>query len=129
MADFTITISNPVNLFGPADASLWGTMVWGTDYWGTDSDQEFEVIKALSNGFSASVAFSFDVEKTITTNAVSASIAVATLTLQDSNGFVYVFPTPTGNAAEDANTAYSQVAGSDSTWTTFPINGATWEDV
>ena len=128
MADFTITISNSVNLFGPADASLWGTMVWGTNFWGTDSDQEFEVIKALSNGFSATVAFSFGFDKTVSTNTVSAAVDLATLTLQDSNGFCYVFPSDSKNAANNPDTSYSQVAGSDSTWTTFPISGTTWED-
>lgn len=128
MADFTITISNTVGLFGPADASLWGTMLWGTDYWGTDSDQEFEVIKALSNGFSASVAFSFDFDKTVSTNSVGLASDIPTLILQDSNGFCYVFPSDQKNAANNPDTSYSMVADTDATWTTFPINGATWED-
>src|SRR4030067_3333464 len=49
MADFTITVSNGINIFAGGPPSLWGTAVWGVDKWGSNSDVYFTIGKNFSN--------------------------------------------------------------------------------
>jgi hypothetical protein len=48
MADFTQTISNTMNLIGPTERNVWGTMDWG-DNWGTDKDMLLSIFKHLGS--------------------------------------------------------------------------------
>lgn len=59
MADFTITVSNLVNVFGPQVADDWGTLSWtltsaasspGFTNWGYGRETQFDrIIKVLDN--------------------------------------------------------------------------------
>jgi hypothetical protein len=128
MADLTITISNAINLFGPADTSLYGTAVYGTDLYGTDSDMEFAVDKLFSNTANVADALTFEADK-LTANSVSVSPDIATITRQDAAGFIYVFPSNQLNGANIPSGVFSQIAIGSDAFTTLPANSTTWEQI
>ena len=100
-------------------------MVWGTDDWATDDDMEFTVDKALSNSFSATDTVTKESGKPIA-NTFSAANTIPTITLQDSNGFLYVFPSDTTNGADITSGVYSPVSEGSDGFTTLPINTTSW---
>ena len=127
MADFTQTVTNTIQVFGSADTENWNEIVWGTDNWAADDDMEFEITKLLANTVSATADLTFHAEHifaaAVTATVVSTNV---TLTLQDSNGYSYVFPSDTTNGSEissgvftnvtNASDGFSPVADASTTW-------------
>ena len=129
MTDFTITISNAIQLLGAADTENWGTLVWGTDNWATDDDLEFSVDKLIEDTANIAVGVSSDFIKDTIPNSLLVSGGLTGLTLSDAAGYSYVFPSNTNNAINIAETEYTPVSTPGDSFTTFPINNTTWGEV
>jgi len=134
VADFAQTILNVIGLFGGKPVQLWGpTMTWGTSTWGNKPDfSEVVIVKIISNSLSLpDIAFAFDVTKIIdaqlitfdstvakdTTRTINEAMSIvgdaSSQSLQDPNGYFYVFKKPTTDNETTVNTEYtSQSAGS-----------------
>lgn len=114
-----------VQVFGAADTEKWGTLVWGTDDWAADDDLEFNIEKAISNGCTGTVAYTFDATK-IYTSTVNAASTHQTLTHQDAAGYVIIYPSAEDNVVSAVSGAFSTVTiGSDS-FSTQAITSTSW---
>jgi hypothetical protein len=128
MAAFTQNLTSTVQVFGAADTEKWGTLVWGTDDWAKDDDMEFEVEKLITDACTASVALTFEADKIMTSTA-NVAVSYVTMTHQDSNGYVVIYPSDTGNVTSAASGSFSTVTiGSDS-FTTQAITSTSWSTV
>lgn len=126
MADFTQTITGGVNVFGQADAELWGTLVWGTDDWANDDDMEFQIEKVYTTPISISVAQTFDATR-IYTSTANVSASFATLVQTDKDGWSVVYPSRTTNIVSLASGGFTHVASASDGFSTFTTaNSVTW---
>lgn len=63
MADFTQTIENSINVFGPADTNKWNAITWGTHNWGYgDDDLQTSIFKVLDSG---TITLTNEIEKSV----------------------------------------------------------------
>lgn len=134
MADFNITVSNNLRLFGVEPSTKWGeglgvplTMVWGTALWGYGYTTVIDIEKVIGNAVTVDSA----VEKYVDFNmTISNQIVPAfeTSSEQLKNGdWNYVFPDNTTDGEErdfanwsvasDQNTSYTSFAASSTSWT------------
>ena len=129
MTDFTISISNSIQLFGAADTENWGTLVWGTDNWASDDDLEFSVEKPIDNSATIADGVSSNFTKDTIANSVSLSGGPTSLMLSDAAGYNLIYPSNTSNALTVISTDYSPVSTPGDSFTTFPINSTTWVEL
>lgn len=131
MADFTKTITNSINVFGPAPSSKWGNYNWGAApganvlIWGEGSaDLSNSVGKALSNSFTISDSLNKNPNRVIA-NSVIPSFETEYESLADSNGYNYVFVRPTINAELRNISTYATVSTSTS-WSCAAVSLSSW---
>jgi len=127
MASFTVTIENTINVFGPAEPSVWNTMVWGTDNWSTNSDSKFSIFKVLDETITLTDA----VTKQATTSysdTVSYSSDITSLSLTDAAGYQYNILGYT-NLANLVETDYSSVSKPSDDFSGVAKPSTDWSDV
>lgn len=126
MADYTITVSNTLNVFGNKKTSRWGSMVWGTGKWGYgDFDLITTVYKVVGNTVTlagATIALS-------TTKVVISTMVVtgnqASQYLYDSNGYYHIFNNDE-NAENRSLTSYTSLNTGSATYSTVADPSTTW---
>lgn len=128
MADYTITISNTLNVFGPSPASQWGSMVWGDDYWGESKNLSTTLEKFLNESISLSDSVTAIVQwfRTLS-NGISVMADSNLGQLQDGSGWDYDFPggvtdpndryIPDYTEDSNAGTSYTEVGNPSTDWT------------
>jgi hypothetical protein len=125
MADFTITISNTLGVYGAEATNKWGVMEWG-DNWGYgDIDLVTTVYKLIDAGSIASdstVANSLG--KTIT-NTLICNGDMYSEKLYDAAGYYIVF-VKDSNAENRSLTSYSEINSGVGTYSQVSIPSTTW---
>lgn len=126
MANFTITISNSLNVFGIAPADLWNAYDWNAFLWGEGTtDLPVTVGKVLDNSTSSdssqtrSQAHSID-------NTVGTDVDMGNETLSEPSGWSYVFPNQASNLEDRDFTTWTEGTSSSTTWTTATAASTTW---
>ena len=125
MADFTITVTNTLDLFGGLPANKWGTVEWGQNWGYGDIDLITTVYKLIDAGSIASdstVANSLG--KTIT-NTLICSGDMYSEKLYDAAGYYIVF-VKDSNAENRSLTSYSEINSGVGTYTQVSIPSTTW---
>lgn len=128
MADFTITISNSVNTFGPAPSSKWNAWAWNAFRWGEGThDLTVAFDKVIGNSlvptdaFSAETAFVVSIANTLAPTADMGSEQLA-----DAAGYTYIFPSNASDAENrDIPDWTSGTAGSPS-WSSGTAGSTSW---
>lgn len=130
MADFSVTVSNSVGLLGMGAPTLWGFFDWGTGFWGAGSNpMVFMVDKALDAEtltLADAIAKSADVTAWVESIAVTGEATDETL--QDANGYFYVFTKPTLDAEDRNLTSYTEATPPATTWASGTVSGPTWSE-
>lgn len=133
MADFSITISNAINAFGPAPATKWGvntpyTMTWGTSKWGEGTEDLITVMdKVISNAPTFTDALTLAVDFYIAiTNSFSGTFEAGDEGLSDGSGYSYVFTGGTTDLDTIVTTTYTEGAGNAPTYTSGTVTSTTW---
>ena len=127
MADHTIAIANTMGIVGPGPTSKWGEMVWGTDNWGSGSrDLSVAVEKLLTNAITPSDAIVAKEIMHVITNTLSPTGDLSSQTLQDRNGYYYVFVRPSTNAEDRDASTFTAAAAASTTWTSAAVSAAVW---
>lgn len=130
MADFSIAISNSVNVFGVEISTRWGqsefpyTMVWGTSLWGYGYTTVLDVQKLIDNSISPDTTIINE-----TTKLISESITPAFETSSETikNGiWNYVFTNNTTEAEERDSTSWSSATASSVSYTSLTATSTTW---
>jgi hypothetical protein len=129
MADFTITVSNSINVFSLAPATEWNEFNWGTGFWGYGSNSiPFEVEKILTTeALTLLDAFSKEPEKVLE-NSISASFEMVSETLQDSQTFYEVFTRPTTEAENRSLTTFTEDSDTTTSWTEDDPPASSWSE-
>jgi hypothetical protein len=115
MADFAITISNTLNVFGAAPVNQWGTAELGTDNWGSSEDLVLSFAKIITNDISLSDTTSIEATFRITvSNSMVATSDVTELEKLDEAGYSYLFSGSTIDGDAQIVTSYTKAGeGSD----------------
>ena len=129
MADYTITISESLNVFGPAPSDKWSEYNWNAFKWGEGTNIVLLGVGAvLSDTPTLSDAFSALTDVSLS-DSITPSDAVTNETLTDSNGYTYVFTGNTTNAVNRASTTYTQQTSTAPVWTSGTGASTTWSQV
>lgn len=107
MADFVKLITNQIGVYGPSVASQWGVMVWGVDYWAQGMDLTTSTNKVIQNSVIPSDDYLFDSSHFIS-NEVIFDSETTFESLQDEEGYFYVFVKPTLDAEEQDKSIWSE---------------------
>lgn len=130
MADFNITISNSVNVFGVEISTKWGqtefpyTMTWGTSLWGYGYTTVLDVEKVIDNSVTPGTTIINEVTKLI-----SESITPAFETSSEGlkNGaWNYVFTNNTTEAEERDTTTWNSASVASVSYTSLTATSVTW---
>lgn len=131
MADFSKTITNSLNCFGPAPSSLWGVMVWsntGLGRWGEGSeDHATRTQKLIEDAatFADSVAVTAQFNVSLN-NELAMDGDAEDLFLRSGTGYLYVFPGPTTDADARPTLTYTQTSGGSASFTCAPVVSTSW---
>jgi len=131
MADFTITVTNNLNVFGASPSTKWNDFLWGSGLWGegTNSivkDIEKTVVESLvlTDALTLETDFALNVTNTM---GLESNLTSETLTQGDWN---YVFTKPTTNAQNRNLNSFTVLASPTNTWTSAAVtSGATWSSL
>lgn len=134
MADFSQTITNRIDCFGPAPTTKWGSgspysMTWGTSKWGEGTeDLVVSISKTLGETISLTDNFGTAAQfnRTATWGEISTSYEGVEETLQDGSGYYYVFPKPTTDSDEQYIPSYASGSVSPASWTSGSTSVIIW---
>ena len=136
MANFTITISNSLNVFGGGVPTLWGntgitTMTWGTDKWGEGSEDYIQDVgKTLENTltFASTISTQLEIRVSISnTLAVLSEGTAEYLTDRDSaSSWFYLFPGGVANAEIRVSSTYANGSAATTSFTVSSAVSTVW---
>lgn len=128
MADLTITISESLNVFGPAPSNKWNEYNWNAFFYGEGNNAiavsyEFLNSETLtpSDAFTTVSDFEYSFSETLTP-----SEAVSGERLSDPDGYSYIFTGGTTNAASATVAPYTSGTFGTGTWTSSTVTTTTW---
>lgn len=127
MADFTITITNSFNTFGPK-TDLWNEALWNAFKWGEGTnDTPVDVGKFIDAGsiLPDSAIAAFYVLHLIS-ESLSPTSAISLVTLQDSAGYFYVYPSNVTNHENQSLPTYTSGSTPSGTWTSATVGATVW---
>lgn len=125
MANFTITISNTLDIFGESPSSMWGAMTWGVDKWGDSSKNLVRSIeKLVTNSFSTDSALTEKNPVKLISNSLSPTSETTSEGLTIGN-YSYVFIKPTTQAEDRQSTTWTGTSTTTS-WTSGTNASTTW---
>lgn len=132
MADYTVSITNAVNCFGPAPSTKWGThdpytMVWGSFKWGEGTEDlvtHYEK-RLTSETLTLSDAIYKNANKLLD-NSIAATSETTMESLQTGNGYYYVFTGPVTDAENRNLSTYTSQTAQSTTYTSASVASTTW---
>lgn len=126
MANFTVTISDSLNLLGIQPSNKWNVLQWGTDTWGAGSNGELQDVDHLvPEGLSLSEDLTYNPNK-LMTNTLGFSSAIDLITLVDSAGYYHVFPGGVTDAEAMISTSWSENSATTPTYTKLTASSTSW---
>lgn len=126
MATFTVTISNSLNVFGPAPSDKWEAFNWGSFLWGEGTaDLQTIVFKLLTNSLTPDTAVGKEVRRIIQ-NALTVDADMGFEQLLTANGYAYVFPNHTTNAEERDFPDWTSATAGAPTWASQSVATTSW---
>ena len=128
MADFTITISNSLNVIGIETPNLWNTMEWGENWGYGDVDLPVVVDKVIAeslSGITDAVTTAADFVDSYA-NSLSLSSAIADLFLVDADGYFHVFRGGVTDGIDRISTDYTSSADPSTSWTPATDPTTSW---
>jgi hypothetical protein len=126
MADFTKTVTNSINCFGLEQPALWGTMLWG-EYWGYGSNTvALDVEKnILDNTITPTDDYFLATEKVLP-NSIPSTQEMVSESLQDGEGYFYVFTKPALDAEDRNLNNYTEDEAPDTSWSEESAASTGW---
>lgn len=126
MADFNITISNSLNLFGPAPSNKWNAYLWNAFLWGEGTaDLAVAVGKIISNALALSDALAKSAVHVIS-ESIGVTGDMGSEYLTDAAGYTHVFPSDVTNAEDRDFPDWSSGAAGSPAWATSTAGSTTW---
>ncbi len=126
MADFSITISNRLQVFGSGPSTKWNALTWSSGKWGEGTNEIVQdVIKNISNSLSLSDDYTFGSSKTIS-NAIYPTFEMASEYLTDANGYYFVFVGGLSDAENQIITTYTEGSQASTSYTSATGGSTVW---
>lgn len=126
MAAFTITITNSINLFGPAPSNKWNQYSWNSFKWGEGTNGlPKDVAKVVDNSLTLDSSVGKTAKKTVT-NALTVTVDMHSETLRDSSGYLHVFPSNVTEGESRAIPSWSQGSAGSSSWSQAAASSTSW---
>lgn len=128
MADFQITISASLNVFGLAPPNQWNIMRWG-DNWGYGNNPTILAVDKLVAETIEQTDITAKESQVILAEAMAAvDSETGSETLDDGSGYSYVFPRPTTEAEDRSAITYSDVSEPSTTFNGSTEPTTTWSE-
>ena len=131
MADFSVSISNSLNSFGPAPATRWGTgspytMTWGTSKWGEGTEDLIASIEKLISNSILSDSELFKAASKFIENSIIPTSETTNEGLQDGSGYSYVFTAPTLDGESRNLTTYASGTAQGTAYSSASVAVTNW---
>ena len=128
MAAFTITVTNRLNLFGPAGTDLWNAYNWNAFKWGEGTkDLTTTTRKVVTNTLTPTDLFSEQTYFAIAiANAFSPASDMSAGYLRDRSGYYHVFPGSVTNSDDRVDSSWAADTAGGSTWTQQTASSTSW---
>lgn len=131
MADFNITISNSLNVFGPEGTNRWGGAwgnEWGAFLWGYGNvDLDTRVRKLISESLTPTDYFEISVYfYKVISETLEPTADMGSESLQDGSGYYYVFPDNTTEGENRDFPSWSEGSTSTQSFTCQAAGSTTW---
>lgn len=117
MADFEITVSNSMNVFGQEPATKWGDFNWGEGFWGFGSETTLiDVEKLISENVEQAFAI-FNTKGKLLVESIPSTFFVGDQVLTDGKGYVKKYPFSSGFSKKGRQASiWTRATRPDSTW-------------
>lgn len=143
MANFSITISNSLNLLGLGPPSLWGEK-WNQFYWGFGSATiPFNVLHVYSTDLTPDTSMAFEashlIQESLTptsdvskeaqitySNDLVSEFEMTDEQLSDGSGYTYIFPSDASNLEDRDYPTYASQAAGTQTYTSASVGSTNW---
>jgi hypothetical protein len=128
MADFDITISESLRLFGVAPADKWNEYNWNAFLWGEGTNKivtESEVPIADSLVLTGAVATEAEI---MFAELLALSCGPTSEVLLDGNGYYYVFTDGATNGEDRDPVAWSSASAGSGSWTSQAVSTTSWSE-
>jgi hypothetical protein len=144
MANLSITVTNTLDVHGPAAATVWNTFLWGAANWGQSADLGTQVEHVVDTTLSPTsepmklvtkfvddegVFLASELEKIfymLVNNSITLLADMQSERLQESNGYFYLYPDRTTDAESRAVNTYTAGTGPGSSWTPVAAAATSW---
>jgi hypothetical protein len=127
MADFSITISNSVNVFGASPSTKWNDFQWGVGTWGEGTNSIIkEVDKALAETLTLTDALTLETDFVRTIDNSLALESDMSFEGLKSGEWSYVFTGPTTNAENRPAASFTIRANGSTVWTSGAATSTSW---
>lgn len=135
MADYSVTITNAVNVFGPSPTEKWASgttgtnpLVWGVDNWGSGTEDLPQYVqKLLEDGVSLTEALHKYAQHFLE-NSVSASADMSSEILTDGSGYTRLFADGASDGESRGSSTWSAVAAASTSYSTATATSVTWSE-
>jgi hypothetical protein len=126
VAALSKTVTNSLNVFGPAPSNKWNAYNWNAFIWGQGTATlNKAVFKVLAETLTTTDEFTRS--PTITfSNSVAAASAMDLENLRDSAGYLHVFPGGVTDATERASPSWADGTGASTSWTSSSTTATSW---
>jgi hypothetical protein len=128
MVALNITITNRLNVFGPAPSNKWADYLWNSFNWGEGTaDLQAFVLKTLSNSIAPDSSASLGLVHPIS-NSLAPTTAMGSERLKDGSGYDYVFPDDTTEGEDRDFPTWTEPGAAASTWTPATDPSTSWSE-
>lgn len=126
MADLSQTISNSLNLFGPAPSNKWNAYNWNAFVWGEGTaDLAVTALKVLSESLTLSDSINKS-QAHVIENTLSPTSDVSLIYHRDSAGYFHVFPGGVTDGDDRVASTWSNGTSTSATWVASSTTSTTW---
>lgn len=125
MADLSQTITNSLNVFGPAPSNKWAAYNWNAFKWGEGTtDLAVSVLKVLSESITPSDVFTKSQVHTIANTLSPTSDMTSESVLN--GGYYRLFPGSATNGENRVDSSWSGGSSSSPSWSQGTASSTSW---
>jgi hypothetical protein len=126
VAALSKTVTNRLNVFGPAPSNKWNAYNWNAFIWGEGTATlQKSIFKVLAETITPTDEFTRAQIRTID-NSLSPVSGMNLENLRDSAGYLHVFPGGVTDATERASPSWVDGTGASTSWTSSSTTATSW---
>jgi azurin len=130
VTDFTKTISESINVFGAEPTNKWGTVLWGQKWGYGNTEIVHRIYQSLDDAAIANIIVLSDSTSIRFFKVIGETLRVSDtldeISLKDSQGYNYIFTTPTENSEDAPSTSWTPSSDPTTTYVTVGDPSTSW---